>query len=102
MPKKQKIAVEEKIRIIRKYLNGEMGVRAGAREAGVDVETFKTWMRIYENQGAEGFIWKGNVQYSAEEKTAAVIDYLRGKGSIQTICKKHNIAETSTLVSITT
>ena len=32
MPKMQKIETEEKVRIIRKYLRGEIGTREGARE----------------------------------------------------------------------
>ena len=97
MPNKQKVAVEEKIRIIRKCLREEISISEGAREAGVDYENIKSWIRIYETEGIEGFIWKKNRHYSPEEKEAAVIDYLRGGGSMQTICKKHKIRTTSIL-----
>lgn len=37
--RKQKIGAEEKVRIIRKHLRGEIGINEGAREAGVDFES---------------------------------------------------------------
>lgn len=97
MPIKQKIAIEEKIKIIRKHLAGEISQAEGAKEAGVDRQTLISWISIYENQGVEGFLWRGNRQYSNETKTAAVIDYLHGEGSLQSICKRYQIQDTKQL-----
>ena len=81
----------EKVRIVRDYLKGKISLQAGAREVGVDHQTLKSWIGIYENYGAEGFTRRQNRVYSAEVKTTAVIDYLNGGGSLQTICKKYGI-----------
>ena len=50
MPLKQKLEIEEKVRIIRKYLQGKIGLCEGARESGVTDTTFRGWISIYENQ----------------------------------------------------
>ena len=75
MMREQKVTVEEKVRIVREYLKGQISISEGAREAKVDFETLRSWIGIYENHGAEGFMQKRHRHYSAETKTAAVIDY---------------------------
>ena len=91
MPNRKKISIEEKVRIVQEYLKGKISLQAGAREVGVDHQTLKSWIGIYENYGVDGFTRKQNRVYSAEVKTGAVIDYLNGGGSLQTICKKYGI-----------
>ena len=91
MPRKQKVVAEEKVRIVRECLGHKISVSEAARIAGVDGETIRSWINIYENHGIEGFSQGANRHYSAEVKTAAVIDYLHGGGSLQTICKKYQI-----------
>ena len=44
MPIKQKVPVEEKVRIIRKYLSGEISLTEGAKEARVSFESIKRWV----------------------------------------------------------
>ena len=97
MPNKQKRKVEEKVRIIREYLQGEVSLCEGAREAGVAHTTFRGWVNVYENQGIESFTQKGYQHYSVETKTAAVNDYQKGNGSIVDICKKYKIKDTKIL-----
>jgi hypothetical protein len=41
-------------------------------------------------------LYKHNAAYSAQTKTAAVIDYRKGLGSLQNICKKHRIRHART------
>ena len=94
MPYKQKISIAEKIRIVREYLGGKIGISEAARQAGAATESVKLWINKYENEGEEGFTHKGQRVYTAETKTAAVLEYLHGGGSIQTICKKHGIRST--------
>ena len=91
MPNRQKISMTEKVCIVRDYLKGKISLQAGAREVGVDHQTLESWIGIYENYGAEGFTRRQNRVYSAEVKTTAVIDYLNGGGSLQTICRKYGI-----------
>ena len=44
MPQKQKLSLEEKVRIVKKYLVGESGIRSVAAEAGVDPATIQRWI----------------------------------------------------------
>lgn len=97
MRKKEKIEAEEKVKLIRKYLEGKIGLCEGARAVGIAHETFRGWIRIYESQGTEGFIKKENQRYTVETKTAAVIDYQRGEVSLGEICKRYKIKDTSIL-----
>ena len=97
MPHKQKIEVGEKIKIIQKCIDNRVSISEAAREAGVNRQTIRSWMSVYENHGIEGFIPKSNRHYSTEEKTAAVIEYLRGGGSLQEICRKYSIRDTHIL-----
>ena len=97
MPNKQKISVEEKGRIIQECLNNRISISEAARKAGVDFETVKSWISIYENEGIEGFTHTCNRVYTAEIKTRAVLEYLKGLGSIQEICKKYSIRDTHLL-----
>ena len=97
MPQKQKIAVEEKVRIVRECLSQKISISEAARRAGADFATVKMWICIYENDGVEGFTHQGMKTYTAETKTAAVIEYLRGGGSLQEICRKYNIRDTHIL-----
>ena len=99
MPQKQKIRAEEKVRIVQKYLRREIGLRAAAREVGVNCETIKRWASRYENEGTEGFSHTSNRIYDRELKLATVRDYLRGGGSQQEICKKYGIRGTQLLDS---
>lgn len=93
MPQKQKISVEEKIKLVLECLENKISVQEAARSAGVDFATVKIWISVYENEGAEGFVHRGQKVYTAETKTAAVIDYLHGEGSLQEICKKYGIRD---------
>ena len=59
MPQKQKIALEEKVRIVRDCLGGKVSISEAAREVGADNETVKMWVNIYENEGVTGFAHHG-------------------------------------------
>ncbi|MBR4132341.1 MAG: transposase [Oscillospiraceae bacterium] len=93
MPNKQKVSAEKKVQIVREYLNDRISIAEAARRVGRDKETVKGWVNIYENEGASGFIHQENRTYSVELKTAAVIDYHQGGGSLQTICRKYGIRD---------
>ena len=56
MPQKQKLSLEEKVRIVKKYLVGESGIRNVAAEAGVDPATIQRWIMQYETEGAAAFL----------------------------------------------
>ena len=97
MSNKQKISVEQKVRVIRACIGNRISTSEAARRVGVDFETIKKWIRIYEGQGVEGFTHERNQTYTVEVKIAAVTDYQRGGGSLGTICKKYKIKDTKTL-----
>ena len=99
MPQKGKLTVEEKVRIVRKCIKGKIGCNEGAREAGVDYATLKTWVRLYETEGTAAFLPEKQRKYPNEVKERAVKDYHSGGGSIQTICGKYGIKDTHTLRS---
>ena len=97
MPNKEKISAEKKVQIVREYLSNRIGIAEAARRVGADEETVKGWVNRYENEGTSGFIDKENRTYSPELKATAVIDYQRGGGSLQTICRKYGIRDTHIL-----
>lgn len=94
MPQKQKIAIEEKIRIVRDVIARRISASEAADAVQAGRTTIDDWIRIYESEGIEGFTHKGNRTYSSETKIAAVTDYLRGEKSIRDICKKYKISDT--------
>ena len=57
MPQKQKISAEEKVKLVLECLDNKISVQEAARRVGVDFETVKTWISVYENEGAEGFMY---------------------------------------------
>ena len=58
MPQKQKVAIEEKIRIVRECLKDKVSISEAAQRVGADHETIKTWISIYENEGVGGVFTK--------------------------------------------
>lgn len=97
MPQKQKISVEEKVRIVREWLNNRTSVNEAARSCNVDGETIKDWINIYENEGVSGFTYQKSKVYSCEIKETAVMEYLKGRGSLRDIAKKYGIRGTKRL-----
>lgn len=95
---KSKIKAEEKIRIVISCVNGELGQSEAASQIGVDHTVVADWVRQYQAEGIEAFMyWERNRTYSPEKKEAAVKAYLSGEGSIRDICGKYNIRSTSML-----
>lgn len=92
MPHKGKIPAEEKVRIIERYLNGNIGFNEALRTAGIWCSTFQRWLSRYKTEGPAGFqpIERNRV-YPAELKISAVRDYLDGGKSLTDICEKYGI-----------
>ena len=98
MPRNRKLSPDEKVKLVRRCLAGELGVREAGRQAGVRHSTIQKWIARYETEGAEGFLpYERNRVYSIETKQAAVLSYLSGMGGSQEICKKYKIREICTL-----
>ena len=91
----RKFRLEEKIRIAKECVNGNISIYSAAMQLGIDSRTVCDWVRLYETEGVSAFLpRKGNRCYQPELKEAAVRDYLTGQGSLRQICKKYKIRST--------
>ena len=88
MSREQKKSAEEKVKIIKQYLQGEISIAQAAELGEVDWETAKDWIRNYESEGVSAFLPHKNKAYSPEIKRSAVESYLAGEGSLSGICKR--------------
>ena len=94
MPHKQKLRAEEKVKIVRRYLAGEVSISGAAAEAGIDGKTIQRWAMQYEAEGMAAFLPnRRNHTYSSALKEQAVQDYLSGKGSLAEISKKYGLRD---------
>ena len=99
MSGQQKLEAEEKVKIIREYLSGKIGMCEATRRGGVNKTTMAQWVRNYKADGIDAFLPYKNRVYSAEQKWQAVKDYLSGEVSVSDICKKYRIRHRETLRS---
>lgn len=92
MSRKGKIEPVEKVRIVERYLKGEIGIREAGRQANVAYQSVQRWISIYDTDGPVGLLNQSkNQSYSKELKINAVNDYLNGNGSQNVICKRYHI-----------
>ena len=98
MTKKEKIKVEDKIRIVKAYTQGVIGLSEAGKQIGVHHTVIEDWVRLYETEGVQAFLPRtSNRRYDTAVKEAAVKDYLSGSGNIREICKIYKIRSTSIL-----
>ena len=98
MLRREKIKSEDKIRIAKAYVQGKVGLSEAAKQIGVHHSVIEDWVRQYETEGVQAFLPRtSNRRYDPILKEAAVKDYLTGKGSIRSICKKYKIRDTKQL-----
>ena len=94
MPYKQKLRPEEKVKIVRRYLAGEVSMSGAAAEVSVAGKTIQQWAMQYELEGPGAFLpSRRNRIYSPELRLQAVQDYLSGKGSLIEISKKYGLRD---------
>ena len=92
MFRKSKIEPVEKVKIVERYLAGEIGIRQAGKELGVDHHSIRNWISIYQYDGPTGLLNQPkNKSYSKDLKISAINDYLNGEGSLQDICTKYRI-----------
>ena len=94
---KHKINPSNKIDAVQRIMEGSEGLCQAARRLNVSPTSVKQWMSIYKSDGIDGFHSTGNKKYSKELKEQAVLDYLAGKGSQQSICQRYGIKSKSKL-----
>lgn len=93
MPHKGKISPDEKMAAVEAYLDGEIGPAEIINKHGIAESTFYTWVRLYKTRGQEGLVHAStNRKYAPELKTKVVEEYLRGEGSLHSLCEKYNIS----------
>lgn len=93
----RKISAQEKISAIKRYLDGLISQRMIANEFGISLASVQQWIFNYESMGEDAFLMNGYKSYSADLKRQAVQEYLSGKGSQASICKKYGIRSKSKL-----
>jgi len=94
MSEREKPKPEEKVKIVRKYLAGEVSISGAAAEAGVDQKTLQRWVMQYEAEGAAAFLpGRRDHTYSPELKLQVVQEYLSGKGSQAELSKKYGLRD---------
>ena len=92
MPQTPKLSPQQKVALVEKILSGEISRQVAAQSVGVSNTTVRQWLRIYEAEGPGGLTPREKSHHlTAEEKQAAVADYLAGEGSLFEICKKYGI-----------
>ena len=92
MSKKSKIDPIEKVKMVERYLDGEISLYQAGKELGVHHKSIQGWISVYKSKGPTGLLDQShNSYYSKELKLSAINDYLDGKGSFFTICTKYGI-----------
>lgn len=92
MGRKEKISYEEKLEAVERYKRGEGSQKSISREHGIHKSSFQKWIANYESMGSSGLVCKHtNNRYSVDCKVGAVEAYLRGEGSLESICTKYGL-----------
>ena len=97
---KGKVRAEERIEAAKVCAEGRMSQSEAARRLGVDESAVREWVARYKAGGEMAFKVRGqNSVYTEEKKTAAVREYLEGKGSLREISAKYGLRSISQLRS---
>lgn len=94
---RRKISAQEKISVVKRYLDGLTTRQQIANEFNVSITSVRQWIFNYQSMGEDVFLMKRNKHYSTQQKMEAVQDYLDGNGSQEEICKKYGIRSKSKL-----
>ncbi len=98
MPNKQRLCIEEKIRVIQDYLEGKVSFSESVKGGRCNTTTFQQWVKQYKSEGAEAFMpHERNRCYPPELKLQAVRAYLAGEGSLMEISIRYKIRDTHSL-----
>ncbi len=85
MPSKSKVEIEEKVKIIREYIAGNISRGEAARRGGVAPSSISSWAQKYRAEGALSLTpAEKNRVYSLELRRQAVLEYLAGGCSQRT------------------
>lgn len=99
MSRKPKYPVEEKEKIVKKYMSGKHGLKETLQMYTIDESTLKRWTTLYKESGTQGLMpRKSNTRYTSELKQKVVDEYLDGKGSYREIAFKYHISNNSVVM----
>ena len=101
MGRRQKYTVDQKVKACEDYLSGKKSTRTIAKELSMSKNGWRIvyeWICAFKINGAQAFEEKSkNASYSKEFKEKVVIEYLSGKGSLETLANKYHIPEHNTI-----
>lgn len=95
MPRISAFSPQEKLCAISRYRQGGCSLVKIARELGVDCQTIRNWIRLYETFGIDGLKGINPQTYDPEFKKSAVETYLTGLYSQKVKCIILNLFPTA-------
>lgn len=87
MSQNSKVSIEEKAKMVRMYLAGQLNMNGLAQLLEVNWSTAAAWVRNYGAEGLDAFLSNKPHAYSQEVKRQAVEEYQRSNASLSDICK---------------
>lgn len=103
MSERKKIDPALKVKLVEKYLRGEIGIYEAARLAGMSGKTshpVRRWVQIYQNEGPSGLMDQKNKRhYPKETKLAAVLAYKNGEGTMVEIAGRFGLRSDAQLAA---
>jgi len=91
-----KFSVEEKLKAVLRYLNGNESTRLISREIGVMHSNLLTWVKQYEQNGVEAFV-KQYTNYTAQFKLDVLNFMIENGTSLNETAAIFHIAAPSTI-----
>jgi transposase len=99
MSRKSRVDSVEKVKIVERYLDGEISITQAAKSLSVDHKSISDWIRLYKSEGPTGLLNSSqNRRYSKNLKLEAVNVYLSGKSSLSNVCEKYAIRSKKQLI----
>lgn len=94
---KRKISATKKLTTVEDILAGKISIRSAARSLGLAMPSVQRWVMSYKGNGIDAFTHTKNKHYSHEFKIQAVMAYINGEGSLNTISQRFGIRSESQL-----
>lgn len=93
MLKKDRVSGEEKLRIVKGYLSGEISQYSLKTEYHIPCKTVKEWLLLYKIEGEEVFLkTRPPKVYDDELKRQVCEEYMSGGVPLRELCVKYKIA----------
>lgn len=96
--KRTKYTLEERVNAVHQVIDEGYSKKSVAKEYGVDRSTITNWIRKFKVDGMDGLkVTSTKKRYHSTLKLNAVQDYLSGEYSLNDVCLKYNISDSSVL-----